>query len=107
MAIERAGFEYVLRRTNKNGTRYWRCLQSKQYKCPSHLSTSGSPKPDEPLAILEESSHSHAPKDSATCEINKSIQESLETAQNYIEKPIATICDETTERIQRIRHRPR
>lgn len=100
LVIERAGFEYSLRRVNKNGTRYWRCLKNKKLLCFSRIVTSGSPRPDMQLQIIEESPHNHPPKESTTCAIELEIQKSLELADADIEKSVSTICEEITEKIQ-------
>lgn len=87
----RAGYSYVWKRTNKDGTDLWRCTKKSSSKCNATLKVITHPTP---FTILNETAHNHEPKGLAEIEIEKQMRLCEEALQNNIDEPVQKIFTE-------------
>ncbi|KAF9411155.1 hypothetical protein HW555_010017 [Spodoptera exigua] len=83
----RAGYNYVLKRTNKDGSDLWS-------KCNATLKV----KPN-PFIILHETSHNHPPRGEADMEIDREMYLCTETLQKNINKPVTQIYGDAVQNL--------
>ena len=90
----RAGYNYVLKRTNKDGSELWRCTNKDSSKCNATIKVK-----QNPLSILHETAHNHPPREEAVIEIEKQIYLCTETVKKNINKPVTQIFDDTIQNL--------
>ncbi|KAH9634392.1 hypothetical protein HF086_000218 [Spodoptera exigua] len=90
----RAGYNYVLKRTNKDGSDLWRCTNKDSSKCNATLKV----KPN-PFIILHETSHNHPPRGEADMEIDREMYLCTETLQKNINKPVTQIYGDAVQNL--------
>lgn len=90
----RAGYNFVLKRTNKDGSNLWRCTKKDSSKCNATLKVK-----QNPLEILHETSHNHPPRGDAEMEIDQQMHLCTEALQNNINKPVTQIFGESVQNL--------
>ncbi|KAH9629665.1 hypothetical protein HF086_009001 [Spodoptera exigua] len=90
----RSGVNYVLKRTNKDGSELWRCTNKDSSKCNATIKIK-----QNPLSILHETTHTHPPREEAEIEIEKQIYLCTETVKKNINKPVTQIFEDTIQNL--------
>lgn len=86
--LSRAGYEYCLKRINKDGSKLWRCVK-KYSKCNATIKTIG-----DPMMVLNETAHCHEPNNPEEDEVKHQMQLCLESVKKDLNVPVTQIFEE-------------
>lgn len=88
--LRRAGYEYILKRINKDGSKLWRCARKNVCNATVKIRVDA-------MTILNETAHCHEPIDLAKYKVNRQMQKCVEDVQKDINIPVAQVFENNME----------